>query len=208
MPRRMRIPLIIFLTLVGVTAMLWLFVWFTGYRGWAGGIAIFLTAVLILLLSMIVASVCIDAITAALFGPIRSRDDRGAGIALLAKKDRVDDAEWRELKSEVKSLPKSRSWRITLAMLVTMGSGYAAKELGSYLLEGELRFVPFLIVFPISMVIFWRYASRIQSVWIARAFVRIGRCGGCGYCLAEVPRQSDGCRVCPECGVAWKIGSG
>jgi hypothetical protein len=31
-----------------------------------------------------------------------------------------------------------------------------------------------------------------------------GRCGGCGYDLAEVAAEADGCRVCAECGTAWR----
>lgn len=31
-----------------------------------------------------------------------------------------------------------------------------------------------------------------------------GRCGACGYDLAKVKTEPDGCRVCPECGTAWR----
>ncbi len=29
-------------------------------------------------------------------------------------------------------------------------------------------------------------------------------CGGCGYDLHGLQPQEDGCRVCPECGGAWR----
>ena len=32
-----------------------------------------------------------------------------------------------------------------------------------------------------------------------------GRCGACAYPLRELPREPDGCTVCPECGAAWKL---
>lgn len=30
------------------------------------------------------------------------------------------------------------------------------------------------------------------------------RCGACDYNLATVEHRADGCRVCPECGAAWR----
>jgi hypothetical protein len=32
-----------------------------------------------------------------------------------------------------------------------------------------------------------------------------GLCAACGYSLAEISTQQDGCRVCPECGAAWRV---
>lgn len=38
---------------------------------------------------------------------------------------------------------------------------------------------------------------------------RIGRasalCAACGYSIAEIEPEEDGCRVCPECGSAWRM---
>lgn len=34
----------------------------------------------------------------------------------------------------------------------------------------------------------------------------IKTCGGCNYPLVKLPVERDGCRVCPECGAAWKVG--
>lgn len=39
---------------------------------------------------------------------------------------------------------------------------------------------------------------------IAGALRRL-RCGACGYSLAEVEPEQDGCRCCPECGAAWQV---
>jgi hypothetical protein len=36
------------------------------------------------------------------------------------------------------------------------------------------------------------------------ALAAAGACGACGTMLDTIPVQSDGCRVCPECGAAWK----
>jgi hypothetical protein len=37
-----------------------------------------------------------------------------------------------------------------------------------------------------------------------RGLVGVGRCGACGYPLAELPRDDDGVVTCPECGAAWE----
>ncbi len=38
-----------------------------------------------------------------------------------------------------------------------------------------------------------------------RGFLREGHCPACGYGLAEIEPEADGCRVCPECGAAWAM---
>lgn len=47
-------------------------------------------------------------------------------------------------------------------------------------------------------------AARMASRDIARQYVRAGLCPSCGYRLPDVPPDPDGCRVCPECGGAWR----
>jgi hypothetical protein len=32
-----------------------------------------------------------------------------------------------------------------------------------------------------------------------------GLCAACGYDLIGQEPEEDGCRVCPECGAAWRI---
>jgi hypothetical protein len=39
----------------------------------------------------------------------------------------------------------------------------------------------------------------------AAAVVRHGHCAACGYALLAVQPGADGCRVCPECGAAWRV---
>lgn len=39
---------------------------------------------------------------------------------------------------------------------------------------------------------------------IIDAFLFEGRCPGCGYVMDGMQTEPDGCRVCPECGAAWK----
>ena len=39
---------------------------------------------------------------------------------------------------------------------------------------------------------------------ISGIHLKYGRCAGCGYLLADLPTEEDGCIVCPECNAAWK----
>lgn len=37
--------------------------------------------------------------------------------------------------------------------------------------------------------------------------LRAGSCPACMYSLRELPRATDECVVCAECGAAWRLGS-
>ena len=56
---------------------------------------------------------------------------------------------------------------------------------------------------------FARTRLRMKSLNADRpyAITMIGfeRCPGCLYSLAELPTETDGCTVCPECGGAWEL---
>lgn len=48
-----------------------------------------------------------------------------------------------------------------------------------------------------------RQLEALRAGWLAR-----GRCPACGTAIAQVEPEEDGCRVCPECGCAWRIDEG
>lgn len=43
-------------------------------------------------------------------------------------------------------------------------------------------------------------ASYHARLWVAQSL-----CGSCGYSLQGLGEAADGCRVCPECGAAWRV---
>jgi hypothetical protein len=47
-----------------------------------------------------------------------------------------------------------------------------------------------------------RFASSKEIAW---SFLAHRRCPSCAYDLSAISPESDGCRVCPECGAAWKL---
>lgn len=63
------------------------------------------------------------------------------------------------------------------------------------------------IVLPLSLVEGWfiiQIKRRFDARTFARAAVLNGRCGSCGQSLNGLAPESDGCRVCSECGAAWR----
>ena len=57
-----------------------------------------------------------------------------------------------------------------------------------------------LIVFIGPTVWLWVFSSRF-----ANAIRPTGRCVRCLYDMSQCPIEDDDCRICPECGSAWKI---
>lgn len=50
-------------------------------------------------------------------------------------------------------------------------------------------------------------ALRVREMAVhGRAARRRGQCAACGYPIADLEPEEDACRVCPECGGAWKLG--
>ena len=63
-------------------------------------------------------------------------------------------------------------------------------------------------VFFVLGTVALRLMRVIGMRWHNPALVVIGRCPSCGYDLTELPREDDGCVVCPECGAAWAMQHG
>lgn len=61
--------------------------------------------------------------------------------------------------------------------------------------------VPTGAVTPLVIVLI---ARRTAGRRLARWYVRAGYCASCAYDLTATPAEADGCRVCPECGSAWR----
>lgn len=60
--------------------------------------------------------------------------------------------------------------------------------------------VPVLVQLVVIGVSAWSFGQRTASIICAN-----GHCASCGYALAILPTEADGCTVCPECGSAWRI---
>lgn len=60
----------------------------------------------------------------------------------------------------------------------------------------------------IGVVGLWWYVSggRTREAAVAKCLMW-GICPACGYPLSGSSAQGDGCRVCAECGAAWRAGA-
>jgi len=72
-------------------------------------------------------------------------------------------------------------------------------------LSGQMAIL-FIVTF---VAIFWWLTIAIWlksfSQQFSRAIRSTGRCARCLYDLSRCPIEDDDCRICPECGSAWKV---
>ena len=148
--------------------------------------------------------------------PAVAVDDRGRPITVLAPRDLKKAAEGsdrhkaalaKHLRNAIKV--ESRRWTVQgvavpVAMVaVWIGAQIFVRKTGIYRLPAA------------SGVVFW--GGIVAVVLISRAMARRrvarelaatavaeGLCGSCCYGLRDIPVETDGCMVCPECGAAWR----
>jgi hypothetical protein len=63
----------------------------------------------------------------------------------------------------------------------------------------------YFVAFCLLLMVYARYVPLIAWPLWREALLGEQCCPGCGYRLAELPPDDDGCRVCPECGGAWRL---
>ncbi|MFN0010570.1 MAG: hypothetical protein ACKVS8_02885 [Phycisphaerales bacterium] len=51
----------------------------------------------------------------------------------------------------------------------------------------------------------WHIRPRVRAQLAKAAMLVPPRCRACGYLLDGLTTEADGCRVCPECGAAWRV---
>lgn len=71
-------------------------------------------------------------------------------------------------------------------------------------LRGSQPLIAFIALAILVHLVFRSLAARKISGELATTAVASGLCGQCGYTLADLDAQNDGCVVCPECGAAWR----
>jgi hypothetical protein len=55
-----------------------------------------------------------------------------------------------------------------------------------------------------AVFVFPRRLPLRSSEELRGQLLSMGRCASCSYRLGGVAVEADGCRVCPECGGAWR----
>lgn len=71
----------------------------------------------------------------------------------------------------------------------------------------RLVFYSFLgLIFIVGFIGAWRMRAGLQPDLFRSAMLKRGRCPQCSYPIERCqPDPADACRVCPECGAAWKL---
>lgn len=64
--------------------------------------------------------------------------------------------------------------------------------------------VCFGIFVLVSDILIGRLSRRHYHSIRVQTLLAAGHCPLCGYIIAAAPVESDGCKVCPECGGAWR----
>jgi predicted RNA-binding Zn-ribbon protein involved in translation (DUF1610 family) len=85
--------------------------------------------------------------------------------------------------------------------LVTSGGRELCKQWG---LPVWMRFVFLAASMAALVLLLWRVQRAATAQIARRVMLRYGWCASCGYSLEGVEFAADGCRVCPECGAAWR----
>jgi len=63
----------------------------------------------------------------------------------------------------------------------------------------------FALVFASTLIILLtKVRSMMDAGLVRKVFLEEKRCASCAYTIADVTPEQDGCRVCRECGAAWK----
>lgn len=141
-------------------------------------------------------------------GPLT--DDRGAAVAPRAlltndAADTRDDPQLADLRARAYvNVTNGRDWwYIPLIIII----GFVIASLASLILPALPRWIvvaPIVVSVVCIAALRARHAVNLRSSAYADLFLREGRCPGCAYVLDGVTDEPDGCRVCPECGGAWK----
>jgi hypothetical protein len=155
-------------------------------------------------------------------GGIRIRDDGGRECELVRPPDVLPRRSWfgrPKVRADdwatLFELQWARAWSGAFGMLVGLSTVFTLGvarwllvpitgwpvwigTIGPPVLAG-------ILVWPLAPVVA-RFFRVWQATEIRAAYLEGRRCAACGYDLAGLEREADGCVRCPECGGAWRVG--
>lgn len=105
------------------------------------------------------------------------------------------------------SMVKLSVWGVFGAMCswaIPAIGGWGRSQLVS--VGGVIVLVVMLGLMVATGMFFGSFMSRRRGITAVRACLRSAVCPSCGYSLAGVPAEEDGCVMCGECGGAWRVG--
>ncbi len=135
------------------------------------------------------------------------KDDRDRAMPLFDDRNApLDDRELSEAKRSAKSAI-DHSWSRALSggevvVFLVAGLGPPGVMIAWSRLIGPATWIsaPGAVIMGILLGgLSARVARGAQARKVRDALLAARRCATCGYSLVEIPPQSDGCAVCPEC---------
>lgn len=138
-------------------------------------------------------------------------DDRGApgkviAISRLRTDPRMADARFAAVYERAVRLTMS-GYRMGLQVAICLAAGGVFAVLSRWLGMRSPPGVTVLATVAVSValtIMLWRWSEMRSAPRLAVILVEAGLCPTCSYTLADLPLETDGCRVCPECGAAWR----
>ncbi len=98
-------------------------------------------------------------------------------------------------------------WSSLIAFLGWIPASVCVLILASFLQINSQSIIIALLV--ASVAICWWLSTNLWLFLFAPQFIKAirptGRCVRCLYDMSQCPIEDDDCRICPECGSAWKI---
>ncbi|HYE61737.1 MAG TPA: hypothetical protein VD997_07050 [Phycisphaerales bacterium] len=148
-----------------------------------------------------------------MIGRVMIRDHRGRRVEMMrvswyGRKNReVVQAAQDSLIGQPWSRRKLKNW---LAAIVVGGGAPLVATLAASWLRPIIG-VDWAFAVTLVVMLAW-FATAGQWIWrrtsaepLSAELVRRGCCASCGYNLWDLVPEPDGCRVCPECGGAWRV---
>jgi hypothetical protein len=148
-----------------------------------------------------------------LFWPrgVTRRDDRGVVVEVRLRREmatRIDTRRERlnrvwasMLEDHVLRVPMRRFNVALLSTFLILGGFVVAATVFNV---SALWFVLPIVGLPLGL--YTSRVGRLLCVYLDSVVVlSAGHCASCGYELAQLPPEDDGCTVCPECGAAWRL---
>jgi len=148
------------------------------------------------------------------FGRVTILDDRGASVPLFDERDvrTREDREAVVAAVAAQRLPSNAHLNrsevagalLPIALFIGVFIVYQ-QWIRPVITSRVVEALAFLVPFFAAVYCLRGIDRRGKAARVRVALLKIGRCPSCGYALAGVEAEPDGCRVCPECGGAWRV---
>lgn len=118
-----------------------------------------------------------------------------------ARRASVDPA---MIKAELRPLRQLAWYQFLLTVIVVILSGRLHDALGGHVPAVQRWIISVVAMLGLMAIGLMPITARLYRAQ-RRAGLALGSCPSCGYPVTGLTVQNDGCRVCPECGSAWRM---